>query len=953
MDAARWARVSQQLDALLDLDLPERESELVALAAHDAALAQELRRLLAMGAAREDFLAEPLRPSGRDDDGDDKAPRAGERVGAYTLLRVLGEGGMGQVWLAARADGLYQREVALKLLRAEAAAHGLRARFGRERRILAQLSHPNIARLFDAGVDAGGRPYLALEYVEGETLIDAAQRRALDLRARLALFLQVCDAVAYAHAHLVVHRDLKPSNILVTREGTVRLLDFGIAKLLDPEAATGETELTRLGGRAYTLHYAAPEQIRGEAISTQTDVYALGVVLYELLTGRRPYRLRRGSAAEVEEAILALEPRRPSQAVRRREDHTGDTGGATGDDPQARADVRLARALNGDLDTIVLKALQKRPEQRYASVEAFAKDVQRHLAGRPISARADSMLYRSYKFLRRNAWGVSLAGGVLALLLFAAAALFWQGQRALAEAQRAQAMQDFMLGLFERTDPNVAQRGDLSVAELLRDGARRAQGELQAQPAVQRELVLTIAGLQSGFGRYEDALGLLDGLAAPDEPLARLRLGTERGRALRGLDRYRACLDALQPLQAEADALRVTEPLAVAHYHAMRGRCHRMSGEVEAARADFEIALQLREARAPALLVAENLTDLAALDADAGRHAQAAAKMRDALARLGRAQGENNIMGLNLWRSLGALEREKGNPDAAEHAFRRAIELGYRLFPEGHPSRAEARRQRAATFVDYGRLDQAEPLLREVLAFQRRSLGATHPDVGSTLNSQAILAWKRGELERAVALLREAVALWRNTEHRGRLASGLHNLGMVLAESGQVAEAESLLREALALREAVFGPQREPVAVTLRLLGELDIHAHRLDQAAIKLERALAIELAHHGEQHPQTAQVRISLARLDYARGNAAAGDARVQAVVAGLAGENSERRRVRAEAQLVQIAARCRIGARQRGRVALEALAAEAATMHDAGLQTGLRPMLTEARTACDGAR
>jgi serine/threonine protein kinase/Tfp pilus assembly protein PilF len=949
MDAVRWARVSQQLDALLDLDLPGRESELVALAAHDPTLAQELRRLLALGAAREDFLAEPLRPSGRDDDGDGKAPRAGERVGAYTLLRVLGEGGMGQVWLAARADGLYQREVALKLLRAEAAAHGLRARFGRERRILAQLSHPNIARLFDAGVDAEGRPYLALEYVEGETLIDATQRRALDLRARLALFLQVCDAVAYAHAHLVVHRDLKPSNILVTREGTVRLLDFGIAKLLDPEAATGETELTRLGGRAYTLHYAAPEQIRGEAISTQTDVYALGVVLYELLTGRRPYRLKRGSAAEVEEAILALEPRRPSQALRRREDHTGDTGG----DLQARADVRLARALGGDLDTIVLKALQKRPEQRYASVEAFAKDVQRHLAGRPISARADSLLYRSYKFLRRNAWGVSLAAGVLALLLFAAAALFWQGQRALAEAQRAQAMQDFMLGLFERTDPNVAQRGDLSVAELLRDGARRAQGELQAQPAVQRELVLTIASLQSGFGRYEDALGLLDGLAAPDEALARLRLGTERGRALRGLDRYRACLDALRPLQAEADALRVAEPLAVAHYHAMRGRCHRMSGEVESARADFELALHLREARAPALLVAENLTDLAALDADAGRHAQAAAKMRDALARLGRAQGENNIMGLNLWRSLGAIEREQGNPDAAEHAFRRAIELGDRLFPEGHPSLAEARRQLAATYVDYGRLDEAEPLLREVLAFQRRSLGATHPDVGSTLNSQAILAWKRGELERAVALLREAVALWRNTEQPGRLASGLHNLGMVLADAGRPDEAEPLLLEALALREAVFGPQREPVAVTLRLLGELDIHAHRFDPAAIKLERALAIELAHHGEQHPQTAQVRISLARLDYARGNAAAGDARVQAVVAGLAGENSERRRVRAEAQLVQIAARCRIGARQRGRVALEALAAEAATMHDAGLQTGLRPLLTEARTACDGAR
>ena len=295
MDAERWQRLSPLLDALLELPADARIEHLAVLRREDIALADELQHLLTLEEDDEDFLAEPVveLPNGA---------RPGARIGPYRLDRMIGEGGMGQVWLAMRADGLYERKVALKLLRAGLVDPRLRQRFDREREILARFAHPHIARLLDAGIDRDGQPYLALEYVDGEAITTYCQTRQLDLAARIDLFRQVCEAVSHAHANLIVHRDLKPSNILVTPGGHVRLLDFGIAKLLDVEPLP--LEQTRTGVRTFTLHYAAPEQIRGEPVTTMTDVYSLGVVLHELFTGSKPYRLKRQTDAEWEEAIL-------------------------------------------------------------------------------------------------------------------------------------------------------------------------------------------------------------------------------------------------------------------------------------------------------------------------------------------------------------------------------------------------------------------------------------------------------------------------------------------------------------------------------------------------------------------------------------------------------------------------------------------------------------------------
>jgi WD40 repeat protein/serine/threonine protein kinase len=412
LSASEYSRLSGLLDDCLGVIPAARAEWLCRLEAEDPRTAELLRKLFATSGAAEglletsDLLTRRLASFVQDEE-----QLAGKRVGPYRLLSLLGQGGMGSVWLAERADGLFARQVALKLVHPALVGRTVSERFAREREILASLSHPNIARLFDAGFAEDGQPYLALQYVAGEPITTYCDRSRLDINQRLQLFLQVLSAVQYAHANLVIHRDLKPSNILVTENGQAQLLDFGIAKLLT-EGQAKETELTQLGGRALTPDYAAPEQIRGAPITTAADVYALGVMLYELLTGERPYRLKRDSRGALEEAILQAEPVSPSR-VPFSEPAT-----------QARATTarRLSKALKGDLDTIVMKALKKAPAERYATANAFGEDVRRFLRGEVVLAQRDSVAYRTLKFARRHRVAIgsvsililTLAGGLAA-----------------------------------------------------------------------------------------------------------------------------------------------------------------------------------------------------------------------------------------------------------------------------------------------------------------------------------------------------------------------------------------------------------------------------------------------------------------------------------------------------------------------------------------------------------
>ena len=435
MTPERWQQVKALFEQALERPPDERAAFLDQACHGDEALRREVRSLLS--SHDDGFLDEPLSldaPS-----GDDGAAHTGQRIGAYRLVREIGHGGMGAVYLAERADGQFHQQVAVKFVRHGVDSDTLRRRFRAERQILARLEHPHIARLIDGGVSEDGLPYLAMEYVEGTRIDHYCDAHHLSTNERLRLFLAVCEAVHYAHQNLIVHRDLKPSNILVTEGGTVKLLDFGIAKLLDDNAAaTPLDEVPRTGMRVMTPEYASPEQIRGEPVTTAFDVYALGIILYELLAGQRPYRLSGLSPGEMERIVCEKAPARPSTAVTR-EAQTDATRAATPEEISRMRSTqpdKLRRRLAGDLDTIVMMALHKDPSRRYRSVGQLSEDLRRHLDGLPVTARPDSFAYRISKFIRRHWMGVAAA--VFISLLGGIATTAWQAR--VAEQQRRKAL---------------------------------------------------------------------------------------------------------------------------------------------------------------------------------------------------------------------------------------------------------------------------------------------------------------------------------------------------------------------------------------------------------------------------------------------------------------------------------------------------------------------------------
>jgi len=509
-DIGRWQRLNSLLDEALALDPPERERWLTTLpAAYDDLLPTLRNMLVQRQVETHAFLSRPvavdelLAQAGA---AADEAP--GQQIGPYCLLRPLGSGGMGSVWLAERSDGALTRTVAVKLPR-QGWSPGLVERMRRERDILASLEHPLIARLYDAGTTVEGRPYLAMEYVDGRAIDQYCRETHASTRERLQLFLQVAEAVAYAHGRLIVHRDLKPNNILVTADAQVRLLDFGVATLLrdvdGPDAVPG---LTRIGGTALTLDYASPEQVRGETVTVASDVYTLGVVLFELITGQRPYKLRRDSAAALEEAI------------------------AEQDIPLAssRVDKALRKQVRGDLDAIIAKAMKKWPDERYSSVEGFANDIRRLLNNEPVTAQRDSRWYRASKFVRRNAGGVAASAAVFAAVLIGGGVAVWQADVARKESARSAASKRFIASIFTDATPKTGSGGAVTASDLLQAALPRLDTEFANDPAVAGELGIMI-------GEAFDRLGEVSKVEAPLRkaiPLAESALGREHPVTLRG-----------------------------------------------------------------------------------------------------------------------------------------------------------------------------------------------------------------------------------------------------------------------------------------------------------------------------------------------------------------------------------------------------------------------------------
>jgi eukaryotic-like serine/threonine-protein kinase len=480
-----WQRLNTRLTEALSLELEGEalRTWLAALPVTEADLLPELQKMLGLAAtSAEDFLTRPVVLPALVDSLS-RVDVENDEVGPYRLIAELGSGGMGTVWLAERSDGTLKRQVALKLPISRWAP-GLAERMRRERDILSTLEHPNIARLYDAGVTEEGRPYLALEYVEGAPIDTYCDQHKLEARVALGLFLQVATAVSHAHEKLVVHRDLKPNNILVTKDGDVRLLDFGIAKLLDPDAGTSEsvsTELTRITGKSMTLSYASPEQIRGGRVTVASDVYSLGVVLFEMLTGQRPYKPKRNSQGAIEDAIVEQDAPRASSLV---------TG-------------KLAKMLTGDLDVILAKALKKKTAERYRSVESFADDIVRYLNGEPVQAQPDSAWYRTEKFIRRRT-GLALACASIVVAISAGVAVaLWQARVARAEAARADEVKQFIASIFRGAIPRTGEGGAVLATDLLTAASKRIEAELGNSPRVAAELGIIVGESFGDLGEPE------------------------------------------------------------------------------------------------------------------------------------------------------------------------------------------------------------------------------------------------------------------------------------------------------------------------------------------------------------------------------------------------------------------------------------------------------------------
>jgi len=727
-------------------------------------------------------------------------------IGAYRVLGVLGQGGMGVVYLAERRDGQFEQRVALKVLPAwaEPGDHG---RFLRERQFLARMEHKNIARLLDGGLTADGAPYFALEYVDGEPLNAYAKRTELKLRERIALFLCICDAVHYAHQHLIIHRDLKPSNVLVDRDGIPKLLDFGIAKAVD---TTSEANATQTVTRLMTPAYAAPEQILGQAVSTLTDVYALGVILHELLVGERPHPAREGMLTEaqiVQDTVQAPSSRKSA---------------VPWIDP---------RALRGDLDLILLTALKRDPQRRYTSVEEFAKDLRSFLDGRPIAARADAWTYRLHKLIARNR-AASVAASLGALALLAALVLSLHlAQRAQHEATRAEAVKSFLLQMFESSDPNLSGGANVTARELLDAAAVRANARLIADSPTRQDIALSIATAYNRLGLFASALKLLgDGSDTAEVAL-------ERAIALKGLDQLKAAQVAAQraveigqgAIVTAAERELVALSVETGDLNAAQARLERVLPGVLDVEQRVRLKLDLArifgktERSAQALSVAQDalgeararlgeqhtttaaaLTELATIFDAAGEREDAAKAYTQALATLDNLLGPSHLKVLQARDSYGFFLLRSGDSAAAEVEFKRALESAEAVYGPEHRSVGQLKLSLSTLYAKQGLIGPAERMARDALKINRQVYGNDSSETLETLNVLATILGNASRFDEANVLFAESIRVADTlapAERARKLSSIEHKAANLLRRQGRCAEALPLFMRVIAREE--------------------------------------------------------------------------------------------------------------------------------------------------------
>lgn len=813
---------------------------------------------------------------------DDTLPDvAGNLIGPYRIVRSLGQGGMGEVFLAQRADDHFHQQVAIKLVRRGLLSRHVQGRLKQERQILASLDHPNIARLYDGGTTSDGTPYIVMEYVDGEPIDIYCDKRGLNVEQRLRLFMTVCSAVHRAHQNLIVHRDLKPSNILVTPDGAPKLLDFGIAKMLDDRAMMHTLAMTQADVRVMTPDHASPEQIRGDLISTASDIYVLGVLLYELLSGCKPYTLRGNRLAELERAICE-DASPPVSTV------------FTAAQPQLNESVlqiaaqrsmtvaKLRRELRGDLDNIVMMAMRKEPERRYSSVEQFAADIQRHLDGMPVLARPDSWNYRAGKFVRRHVLVVSLSAVFVVLLMGFTVTIYLQSNRitverdvaqaerlrAEAQRERAEAVSSFLIDSFRLADPfSQGRGGQITAREILDNGAARISRELRDQPALQATVLDTIGSAYLGLGLPNEAQPLIErGLTVRRQLFG--AGSVDVARSLYSLNRVyekKGDLDTSERLARDSlginRQLTGENSLETAGSQCRLGVILQEKGALTAAEQLFQSCLDIRSARLGAHdeQVAAPLDNLAQNAWLRNDNARAEALLRQALEIDRRTRTEEHPQYLRHLLRLARVTYDKGDAAAAEPLFQKSVELHRRVLGDEHPETIDTLSALGTFLTEIGRLDEAQRLLQQVLEINRRHR-PDHPYVGNDLENLGRLALKKRELAKAEQYFRDALQIYRAKLRPGHglIAATSTMLGRTLLAENKLGEAQATLAEAVASWRVEYGEGSTGYAMTRAYLGRTWALQGRLTDAEPALLQSYPILLnSSRGPDHESAQLIR------------------------------------------------------------------------------------------------
>jgi eukaryotic-like serine/threonine-protein kinase len=878
MTNERRRQVEAIFDEAVELEPGQRTAFIEERCAADSALRSAVESLLRAHAESPDFLEPPMPAAAVSLLSQfSDAGMVGRMVGQYQLVDVVASGGMGTVFKAVHPGSDDDEPVAVKLIRHGMDTRDIVRRFHQERQTLSGLRHPNIAVMLDAGTTDAGQPYLVMEYIAGKPIDRHCDEQNLPIRERLELMRTVCFAVQYAHRNLIVHRDLKPSNILVTTNGVPKLVDFGIAKLMtgDTRGATGSgtagdspyDPLTATGFRVVTPQYASPEVLRGEPVSTAMDVYSLGLVMYELLVGRRPYDVTRRPAREALRLVCDIDPQPPSTVVTQGFDITAGDGTTIRVTPDMLSRQRntttqdLQRALQGDLDTVVLTALHKDPARRYASVEQLAEDIGRYLDGFPVRARKDSFAYRATKFLRRNRMATAAVAIVAMSLQLGIAAASWglvranrEAARARLEANKAARVTEFLQELFAAVDPEIGS-ADVKVRDVLDQAALRLDTELSDEPEVLATALATIGETYFNLGLHKDAESLLrkalsirQSLYSKDHP-ALPQTMTQLGRVLRIAGAHQEAQEIIE----EALALDVR----------FRGRNHQsvvrdldalaevlmdksdLVGTESRLRDALDISRRIHQEDHPDTVSA--MEKLCNTLSQAGRHAEAEPLCRDALAMSRRLFTQNHPRVARALRHTGIMLHQQGRFAEAEPLYRQALEMNLKLMGGAHPEVARLQNNLGLLLASTGRRDEGEAMLRDALALRRKLFGNQHLHVAVTLNNLATLL----DLHEAEPLLRESLDIARavfGDEHM-QVARAMHHLAVILRQQGQFDQAEPLYREAMRLFRMNMGDEHLMVTYPMLGLGEVLMHQNRPQDAEPLLANCLALRTRHLAPQ--------------------------------------------------------------------------------------------------------